>query len=161
LDFSGPKGALLSKCKQYRFVLWRSWDTTLPKVLFIGLNPSKANQTENDATTKRIHGLSKGLGFGGFFLMNCFPYIATDPNNLNNFEKLDENDALLLKVVPKCSCVIFAWGNNPLVTRFQRDAWFIKKFPNAQVLDFNKNGSPKHPLYVPYRTKLKAFKPIG
>ena len=38
------KGAEFSPCKKYRYKLWRIWDDTLPLVMFIGLNPSTADE---------------------------------------------------------------------------------------------------------------------
>jgi len=44
-------GAVFSPCEKYRYVLWRTWDDTLPKVVFIGLNPSTATATIDEAVT--------------------------------------------------------------------------------------------------------------
>ena len=42
------KGAVLSDCENYRYELWRIWDESKPKVLFIMLNPSTADTEVND-----------------------------------------------------------------------------------------------------------------
>ena len=42
--------ALFSKDRVYRYALWRIWDLKKPKVLFIGLNPSTADEIKNDPT---------------------------------------------------------------------------------------------------------------
>ena len=35
--------AELSNCRKYRYALWRTWDKSKDKVMFIGLNPSTAS----------------------------------------------------------------------------------------------------------------------
>ncbi|MET1260001.1 DUF1643 domain-containing protein [Flagellimonas sp. DF-77] len=154
----GPKGALFSACKRYRFLLWRQWDEDLPKVLFIGLNPSVADDRSDDPTTKRIMGLSKQLGFGGCFLMNCFPHIATDPKNLEASVSKIEDPDLLPSILAVCETTVFAWGNHPMVRQQGKDRWFFERIPDAKVLGFTKKGNPRHPLYVPYNTELKSYR---
>jgi hypothetical protein len=38
--------AKLSDCRKYRFALWRTWDESKPYAMFVGLNPSTADETE-------------------------------------------------------------------------------------------------------------------
>lgn len=47
-------GATFSGDRTYRYSLWRIWDRSLPLVMFIGLNPSKANLTPNTPTSTWI-----------------------------------------------------------------------------------------------------------
>ena len=37
-----------------RFALWRIWDNSLDALLFIGLNPSRANGVQDDPTIRRL-----------------------------------------------------------------------------------------------------------
>ena len=53
--------AKFSKDRIYRYALWRIWDDTLPKLLFIGLNPSTADETNDDPTMRRCIRFSKDL----------------------------------------------------------------------------------------------------
>jgi hypothetical protein len=80
-------------------------------------------------------------------MANCFPYISTDPNELNEFGNTAKNDHILQVYGNNCQDVIFAWGNFKLVTKKGRDIELKGMFPNALALTLNKNGSPKHPLY--------------
>ena len=45
-------GADFSPCRKYRYKLWRIWDETLPLAMFIGLNPSTADEVKDDNTVK-------------------------------------------------------------------------------------------------------------
>lgn len=46
------KGAIFSDDRDYRYRLWRTWDVDLPLVGFIMLNPSTADETEDDQTSE-------------------------------------------------------------------------------------------------------------
>ncbi|MEM1338053.1 MAG: DUF1643 domain-containing protein [Bacteroidota bacterium] len=138
-------------------MLWRIWDIRLPRVLFIGLNPSIANATTDDPTTKRILGHAKRLGFGGFYLANCFSNIATNPKLLHPTGNWQENLRWISHAEKQCNEVVFAWGKHPLVKKLARAQFFIERFPNAKQLGKNRDGSPKHPLYLPYSGKLHPY----
>lgn len=87
-------------------------------------------------------------GYGGVYMMNCFPYVSTDPKQLINSDAVNEeiNNIYLQQVGGNCRDVIFAWGNfNEAV---QKGNKLAEIFTNAKALQINKNGSPKHPLYV-------------
>ena len=45
--------AHFSKNRIYRYALWRTWDESKPKVLFVGLNPSTADEIQDDPTIRR------------------------------------------------------------------------------------------------------------
>ncbi|WP_423836971.1 DUF1643 domain-containing protein [Stutzerimonas xanthomarina] len=40
-------------CRTFRYALWRTWDGSKKKVMFIGLNPATADETEGDRTIAR------------------------------------------------------------------------------------------------------------
>jgi len=141
-------GANFSKCGKYRYALWRIWDETKPLVMFIGLNPSTANQTTDDPTIRRVKRFAKDWGYGGVYMMNCFPYVSTNPDDLRDFGNTATNDHWLYITYMKCRLVVFAWGNFKIVSQTGRDIELTRMFPHAQALQLNANGSPKHPLYV-------------
>lgn len=45
--------AVFSQCGKYRYLLKREWDASLPKVLYIMLNPSTASHETEDQTSKQ------------------------------------------------------------------------------------------------------------
>lgn len=157
MNFNTPKGAILSDCKKYRFLLWRTWNRDLPKVLFIGLNPSTANAVNDDPTTKKIGFIAKHNNYGGFIIGNCFPRIATKPAELKNLERLSENDKWLTIAKNHSVDVVFVWGNFPIVYEQKRNLKLKSLFPNSKVLAYNKSGSPKHPLYLKTKSSLIPF----
>ena len=74
--------ALLSKDKKYRYSLKRIWDNDKPKVLFIMLNPSLADNYQDDPTIRRLIKFAKLYGYGGFYVGNLFSYITPYPSEL-------------------------------------------------------------------------------
>lgn len=166
-DLFDDNGATFSDCRKYRFALWRIWDEEKPKVMFIGLNPSTANESQNDPTIKSVIRISKNNGFGGVYMMNCFPIVSTDPGILKDFwqsansydQFQDTRNRWNLKRIGKlCDTVVFAWGSFEVVKEVNRDKELRRMFPEAQALFINKNGTPKHPLYCKGDTKLINFK---
>ena len=54
-DKSLQTGAEFSECRTWRYVLWRrwGWHGFAKQVMFIGLNPSTADETDDDPTIRR------------------------------------------------------------------------------------------------------------
>lgn len=75
------RSALLSPCRQYRYVLRRDWSNCFPLV-FVGLNPSTADETEDDATIFRCISLARRWGYTGVMMLNAFAWRATVPREM-------------------------------------------------------------------------------
>lgn len=75
--------AFFSSDRKHRIWLCRIWDSTKPRIMFIGLNPSTANETSNDPTIRRVKSMANSWGYGGVYMMNLFTFISTDPKKLN------------------------------------------------------------------------------
>ena len=108
------KDAKLSDCRKYRYALWRTWDAEKPFVMFIGLNPSTADETEDDPTIRRCINYAKDWGYGGLCMVNLFAFRATEPNDMKN--AIDpigpENDEWLKNLSKDAGVIIGAWGNH-------------------------------------------------
>lgn len=154
-----PAGALFSVDRKYRYALWRVWDSYKPLVMFIGLNPSTANELTNDATIRRLagkKGFAKKFGYGGMVMTNLFGYISTKPEVLMQVEDpLGQNDLHLHTVRNLCEKVVFCWGNFSIAEARSKDV--IAMFHDSWCLGKNANGTPKHPLYLKGGTKLVKF----
>ena len=155
--FDAISGAQFSECRKYRYTLWRIWDENKPLVMFIGLNPSTVNEHENDPTIRSVERIAIHNGYGGFYMMNCFPFISTDPNKLWDCSNTVKNEEWLMHVSERCSDIVFAWGNFDIVKKLGIDFILKTKFPKAKALRINKNGSPKHPLYCKSSTQFIPF----
>lgn len=153
-------GADFSECGNYRYRLWRVWNTSLQTVMCIGLNPSTANAEKNDATISILKRMLTTLRYGGFYMMNCFPYITSDPKLLKHNPMSDEwNNNMLTVTASKCSEIIFAWGGFKVIKERGRDKELIEMFPRAKCFDKSKDGSPIHPLAMQERNGRNPNQP--
>lgn len=127
-------------------------------ILFIGLNPSTANENTNDRTIKRVMAIANHNGYGGVYMMNLFLFVSTDPDQLKTIGDFLMNDYWLLRNSKQCKDVLFAWGNFDVIKETGRDKKIIAMFPNAKAIVLNKSGSPKHPLYCKKESLIINFK---
>lgn len=147
-EIFSDSGANFSECRNYRYALWRIWDSTKPLVMFIGLNPSTANEAEPDATIRSVIRIARYNGYGGVYMMNCWPFVTSKPELLQHNEYTDKwNDVMLTVIASRCKDVVLAWGNFKVVSAKGRDKELLAMFPRAKVIGLNSNGSPKHPLF--------------
>jgi hypothetical protein len=150
-------GAHFSQDRQYRYALWRIWDESKPLIMFIGLNPSTANEYEPDPTINTVKALSTNWGYGGFYMMNLFAIVSSDPDLLKTHpDPLGDNDGWIERIAAKCKDVVFAWGR--FKEAKQRCQKIIAQFPDALCIKILKDGSPKHPLYTPYKALPIKFR---
>lgn len=164
------KGAVISTDKVYRYRLWRIWDDTKDKVLFIMLNPSTADYDVDDPTIRRCVGFAKSWGFGGVYVGNITAFRSTDPKKLNqdSFATGTENLLHIMDMVKDCTTVVCAWGNGPVLKKLTKGSGiaveracgvFILKQKGKRicVIDRAKDGTPKHPLYLKKDLQLKDY----
>lgn len=148
-------GAKFSDDGKHRLVLWRSWDVTRPMAMCIGLNPSTANSVSNDPTiTRLVHksGLLHSNGFGGLYMLNLYTQVTPFPKQLDLTTICPAE--LIREYTDKTEAVIFCWGSFKQAVEPSR--LLIEKglFTEPKCFGKNADGSPKHPLYLPSKTKL-------
>lgn len=155
--FNNESGAVFSNDRKYRYVLWRIWDDTKPKIMFIGLNPSTASEDLDDPTIRRVKRFAADWGYGGVYMTNLFGIVSPDPSILieSGLDIIGDNDRWLIDISGKCEAILFAWG--AFQEAEDRAKRVVAMFEDAICLGVNKNGSPKHPLYIPASTKPVAY----
>lgn len=143
------KKANISKDKIYRYTLSRTWDSTKPTVLFIGLNPSIADENIDDPTVTRCINFAKDWGYGTLLMANLFAYRTTYPKEIYLIDDPigKDNDYYLLECVKQSDLIVACWGNNG--TYMDREKIIKELVPNLYCLQKNKNGTPHHPLRLP------------
>lgn len=141
--------AVFSPCRNYRYTLTRDWDEGSGTVNFIGLNPSIADEIENDPTIRRCIGFAKAWGFQHLCMLNLFAYRATDPKKMMAAPDPigPDNNGWLIDTINAGSPTVAAWGANGAFK--QRETWARDRFPGLQVLRLTNGGHPEHPLYLP------------
>ena len=82
--------------------------------MIIGLNPSTADEKENDPTIVRCIKFARSWGYGGVYVTNLFAYCATAPSDMmaSNDPIGKENDEWLYKLANEADIVVAAWGND-------------------------------------------------
>lgn len=147
----------MSACGLYRYALWRVWDDGLPICVFVMLNPSTADATDNDATISRCATRAAQLGFGGLWVVNLFAYRSTDRSVLKKVVDPvgPENDRAILEAAAKSKTVVCAWGKDGnLFGRAREVLGLLGRCGVSTVaLAVNADGTPGHPLYLPYQAK--------
>ena len=148
-------GAVLDQQRQHRFLLWRFWDDS-PRMLFIGLNPSTADEYEADPTIRRCMAFARTWGYGGMYMMNIFAFRTYDPKILKDAPDPigPRNDHWLLEIGQEAKIIIAAWGVHGAY--LGRDKEVRKMLTDLHYLRLTKEGFPSHPLYL-----SKALKPIA
>ena len=151
------KTANFSSCRKYRYSLSRIWDKQKKFVLFIGLNPSTADEEMDDPTIRRCSGYAQKWGYGGFMMVNLFAYRTTLPSNLKKvkYPVGSENDKYIVKLSKKADITVATWGDNGNL--YSRDKQILSLVPNLMCLKINKSGQPAHPLYLKKDLKLTKF----
>lgn len=152
-------GAILDDSRTYRYRLWRTWDVDKPACAFIGLNPSTADETEDDPTLRRCIGYARAWGYGTVELGNLFGLRATDPAELR--EASDpvgpENDDHLRDICRDAKLVVAAWGNDGELMDRAREVCRLLDDHDLHALVVNQTGHPKHPLYCRKAVEPQPF----
>lgn len=160
--FSALPAAEFSPCRMWRYVLRRRWSEA-PPVGFILLNPSTADEEQDDPTIRRCMGYARALGAGGITLGNIFAFRATDPRDM--FRASDpvgpDNDAALLRIVEEVADrrIICGWGGHGVfMGRGAQVRVFLKAHgARLEALSVTGAGEPGHPLYLAAALRPRAI----
>lgn len=155
------KSAIISECGKYRYLLRRVWGSE-KMVCFIMLNPSTADSFEDDPTIRRCISFAKKWGYGGMYVVNLFAYRATNPRELLSVKDPigEKNRTYILQYFDASDLVICAWGNYSILKKLFANNPIPYKgiyHPETFCLGFNKNGDPKHPLYLSSETLPQRY----
>ena len=114
MSVRADSGAKFSPCRTWRYLLWRTWGDPDRRAMFVGLNPSTADETQDDPTVRRCLGFARAWGFGGLMMTNLFGLRSTDPRGLLAVDDPvgPGNDAAILAQARRCPLVVLAWGNH-------------------------------------------------
>lgn len=156
------RDALISPCGQFRYYLIRQWDTSLPVLFFVMLNPSTADALQDDPTIKACIRQARAHGYGGICVLNLYAYRATKPADLKaaGYPVGPLNDAMIAALIPPAAVVVCAWGANG------RERWrasevlhWLRAYSLAELvaIGFLADGTPRHPLFQPVGFFLASF----
>jgi hypothetical protein len=151
---STPMGALFNDGDRriYRYALWRIWDRSKGVLLFLGLNPSTANEKHNDPTITRLVLFAKGSGYGGLYAGNLVPFISAFPEEMlrhHGLGSLALNDEAIKKMSEKSERILVGWGEWGRKTGSRPKEVLALLDKPVYCLRVNESGEPRHPLYLP------------
>ncbi|MCX5939467.1 MAG: DUF1643 domain-containing protein [Cyanobium sp. LacPavin_0818_WC50_MAG_67_9] len=144
--------ASLSACGQYRWWLERVWQPAAPRLLFIGLNPSRADGQRDDPTLRRLVGFAQRWGYGSLEVLNLFARISPSPSALRRAADPvgAETDGWLrhrLAAQPQ-GPLWLGWGNQGAWRDRDRAVLAVLQGRRLWALGLTAAGQPRHPLYV-------------
>ena len=161
---SGPSGAVIEG--DYRYLLWRELreERAGGTILWVMLNPSTADGSEDDPTIRRCLGFAESWGYGAVEVVNLFAARATDPRDLDRFEDPvgPRNDAYLTAAARRASRIVCAWGAHRGTEPERRAVEVtnrIVEIDHLWCLGLTASGQPRHPLYLSADTLLQPYAP--
>lgn len=152
-------GARISDCGRYRYLLWREWDPTLPKVVFVMLNPSTADAEQDDPTIRRCIRFAKSWGGGRLEVVNLYAWRATDPGQLPAGREAigPDNDRTIQHLCLSWPLTVAAWGAHPMTDARARYVTGLLGGQPVRCLGRTAKGGPRHPLYVRADKELEVY----
>ncbi len=152
---------VFSADRTYRYLLVHRWDHACPRkaCLWIGLNPSLADERRLDRTLLRIRDFSAAAGFNALYLTNLFALVSTDRKALRRHRDPigPENDDYLLRAAARVSTIFVAWGAGGKFLERDRKVLRLIRGTRLKCLGISKEGFPRHPLYVAATVKQNSF----
>jgi hypothetical protein len=149
--------ACFSPCRTYRYSLWREWIGGDGYAMFIGLNPSTADESSDDPTIRRCIAFAKSWGFSALCMTNLFAFRATLPEVMKKAADPigPDNDWYLLESARNAGVVVAAWGVHG--THLGRATDVQQMHLNLHYLRLTNGGHPGHPLYLPQTLRPAAW----
>lgn len=153
--------AVMNHDRTHRYELWRSWDESKPTIMFIGLNPSRADETFNDPTITRCINFAKSWGYGSMFFGNLFSLRSPDPKQVEKDTKAARTistDMRLCGMRDASETHVLCWGSWKFIE--EREQQVVEMFPDAKCFGLNQDGHPKHPLYLKASSELYDYQEL-
>lgn len=149
---ASDSGAVFSRCRRWRYLLWRRWDAGRPAANFLMLNPSTADEFRLDPSCTRARLYAERWGYGALIVTNLFGWRATDPGEMKAAREPvgRANDAAILRAAREAAIVVCAWGNHG--AHRERSTGVLALLREAGIelraLRVTGAGEPAHPLYL-------------
>jgi hypothetical protein len=144
----------------YRYLLGRRWGRGAP-ALFVMLNPSTADDVRDDPTIRRCIGFARRWRAPALEVVNLYALRATDPRDLfaHAAPVGPDNDDAIRAAAARAATIVVAWGAHGArdPARVARVIALLGRRAVA-CLGANAGGSPRHPLFVPYTARRRAWR---
>ena len=150
----------------YRYLLWRTWDYAVARLLWVLLNPSTADERSDDQTLRRCMSFSRAGGYGRVEIVNLFAYRTPYPQRLRHAADPvgGENDRYLAEAAQRAGGIVVAWGTDGAYQRRDRAVLALLERHAARpllCLGTTRDGSPRHPLRITRSASLMPYRSRG
>lgn len=148
----------------YRYELTRNWGPGNKQLCFIMFNPSTADNTTTDPTTKRCIAIAQNWHYDGIVLYNLYAFRSTKKEVVEEQLKTKNVDAIAKMIGPKnkeilhqaiksnrFDRIICAWGEHRYCEDFlHRSLNILQRISSSKlrILNVTKQLQPNHPLSV-------------
>lgn len=164
--------AIFSEDRTHRFILARG-PAVAPYVLFIGLNPSNADEAREDPTTRRLNGFTRAWDFVHWQIANLSAFISSDPQRLRHRPQdvgvLAQENWYLSRAIEGATLIVPCWGAG---VKHLGEAQEVRRPEQVLMLcsghehklrcfGRTKEGHPRHPLYCPGDAPLQYWSDLA
>lgn len=154
------RAAIFSPDRVYRYTLERTWDESLPTVVFVLLNPSTADETVDDPTNVRGMNFARDWECGQCVFVNLFAWRTPSPKVM---KKADcpigpDNDKWIKHWADRADILVAAWGTHGAHRNRNRAVLRLLDGYPLQCFEKTKGGHPKHPLYLKGDSVLESYR---
>lgn len=160
-DLIEQSDALLSPCGRYRYWLTRSWDASLPQLVWVMLNPSTADASLDDPTIRRVRSFTAREGCGSFCVLNLFAFRATKPNDVwrAGADAIGPENGRYIADLTWGRPVVCAWGADPNASKRAREVAIVVRHRamTTYCLGLTQKGAPRHPLFARGDAKMVPY----
>lgn len=160
--------AIISRCEMYRY--WLHQRTMIPNtkgwLVVMMVNPSTADMDIDDPTSRRVIEFARVWDMEGVIIVNLFAFRSPDVRELGECENpVGKNNEKYIRIACevvkryKGSKFVCAYGASDFARL--REWWVLEIVSECGIpmwcFGTNKDGSPKHPLYIQANPKLVPF----
>ena len=128
------------------------------------LNPSVADAEADDPTLVKVQTFTRLWGYGTCEVVNLFAYRATSPVEMKRYRGDPvgvANFNYVERAARRAKLIVCAWGKDG--AHLDRGNIMLANLwdlgLDLHALKLNNDGSPAHPLYLPYSTKPFKMEP--
>ncbi|MBD9510046.1 DUF1643 domain-containing protein [Ensifer sp. ENS10] len=161
-DLLMTRRAVFSECGLYRYLLEHDFGGSGPVISLGMVNPSNADDENNDSTMTKVDGFAVRLGASKVKVWNKYAFVDKDVKALRSATDPvgPENDAYIAQAVTDADIHIVAWGPLSKLPKPLRNRWLAvadvlaKAGARPMCWGIALDGQPRHPLMLAYATPL-------
>ncbi len=153
--------AVTSADNRFRYILGRTWRQSGKLWVYCACNPSYARHDRSDHTLAKFCGFADRGGAGGIVVVNAMAFSTPYPVALAKAARAgvnvvgEHNLAVLTWAASLGERRIACWGRiPPSLQPLTLQARVMFTVGGVDCFGLNKDGSPMHPLMLPYETPI-------